>query len=103
MPRRSGADEMLLKVFSASPGARARPNAAALLREWRVPLRREIARSGAFSEYLVHQVMRLMIERSESLGLHVRGSRRGLKGQLLWLVSRLADFHEERQLPRVSL
>ena len=103
MPRRSVADEMLLKVFTASPGACARPDAARLLRELRVPLRREIARSGAFSEYLVHQVLRLMIERSESLGLHVRGSRRGLKDQLLWIMSRLAESHEERQLPRVSL
>ena len=30
-------------------------------------------RSGAFSEYLVHQVLRLMIERCEALDLYVRG------------------------------
>ena len=103
MPRRSSADELLLKVFTAAPKTRGRPKAARLLRELRQPLRREIVRSGAFSEYLVHQVLRLMIERCESLNLHVRGSRRGLKGQLLWVIARLAESHEERQLPRVSL
>jgi hypothetical protein len=103
MPRRSGADELLLKVFTAAPRSRAHLKASTLLRELRLPLRREIVRSGAFSEYLVHQVLRLMIERCESLNLYVRGSRRGLKGQLLWVIARLAESYEERQLPRVSL
>jgi hypothetical protein len=103
LPRRSGADELLLKVFTAAPRTRDRPKAATLLRELRNPLRQQILRSGAFSEYLVHQVLRLMIERCESLDLYVRGSRRGLKGQLQWVVARLAESYEERQLPRVSL
>jgi hypothetical protein len=44
-----------------------------------------------------------MIERCEALNLYVRGPRRGLKTQLLWVIARLAESHEERQLPRVSL
>src|SRR6202011_3763096 len=56
MPRRSGADELLLKVFTSAPRSRGRPKAARLLRELRNPLRQQILRSGAFSEYLVHQV-----------------------------------------------
>jgi hypothetical protein len=51
----------------------------------------------------VHQVLRLMIERCERLGLHVRAPRRELKGQLLWVVARLAESYEERKLPRVAL
>jgi hypothetical protein len=74
-----------------------------VLRELRNPLRQRIVRSGAFSEYLVHQVLRLMIERCDSLNLYVRGSRRSLKPQLLWVIARLAESYEERQLPRVSL
>jgi hypothetical protein len=96
MPRRSGADELLLKVFSTAPRGR-------VLRELRNPLRQQVVRSGAFSEYLVHQVLRLMIERCEALNLYVRGSRRPLKGQLLWVIARLAESYEERQLPRVAL
>jgi hypothetical protein len=103
LPRRSGADELLLKVFTAAPRRRSAAKAASVLREMRTPLRRQIQRSGAFSEYLVHQVLRLMIERCERLGLYVRGSRRELKGELLWLVARLAESHEERKLPRVAL
>ena len=103
MPRRTGADELLLKVFTAAPRNRNRPKASTLLREWRNPLRQQILRSGAFSDYLVHQVLRLMIERCESLNLYVRGSRRALKPQLQWVIARLAESYEERQLPRVSL
>jgi hypothetical protein len=103
MPRRSGADELLAKVFTAAPRTRSHLKASTLLREMRLPLRQQILRSGAFSEYLVHQVLRLMIERCEALNLYVRGPRRGLKAQLLWVIARLAESHEERQLPRVSL
>ena len=101
--RRSGADEWLLKVFTATPRRRSAPKAASVLRELRNPLRQRIVRSGAFSEYLVHQVLRLMIERCESLDLHLRGPRRELKAHLLWIIGRLAESYEERQLPRVAL
>ena len=94
---------MLFKVFTTAPRNRSAPKAAGVLREMRAPLRQLIQRSGAFSEYLVHQVLRLMIERCESLNLYVRSSRRGLRAQLLWVIVRLAEAYEERQLPRVSL
>jgi Putative zinc-binding metallo-peptidase len=103
MPRRSSADELLLKVFTPAPRDRASPKAASVLRELRNPLRQQILRSGPFSEYLVHQVLRLMIERCESLDLHLRGSRRDLRPHLLWVIARLAESYEERRLPRVSL
>jgi hypothetical protein len=103
MPRRSGADELLLKVFTAAPRRKSTLKAASILREMRNPLRQQFVRTGAFSEYLVHQVLRLMIERCESLDLYVRGSRRELKVQLVWVIARLAESYEERQLPRVAL
>jgi hypothetical protein len=103
LPRRSGADELLLKVFATAPRNRAAPKAASVLREMRAPLRQQIQRSGAFSEYLVHQVLRLMIARCEALNLYVRGSRRELRAELLWVVARLAESYEERKLPRVAL
>jgi len=103
MPRRSGADELLLKVFTTVPRSSRAPKAASVLRDMRNDLRLGIIRSGAFSEYLVHQVLRLMIARCESLGLYLRGSRRELKPHLLWVIARLAESYEERQLPRVAL
>jgi hypothetical protein len=107
MPRRSGADEMLLKVFTtasrARTGTRTRLKAATLLRGLRNPLRQRVLKSGAFSDYLVHQVLRLMIERCEALDLYVRGSRRELTTHLQWVIAHLAESYEERQLPRVAL
>ncbi len=103
MPRRSGADDLLLKVFTNSPRSRSAVRAATVLREMRNSLRQQIVRSGAFSEYLVHQVLRLMIERCESLNLYLRGPRRELKAHLLWVIARLSESYEERQLPRVAL
>ena len=103
MPRRSGADELLLKVFTAAPQRRTAQKAASVVRELRNPLRREIVSSGAFSEYLVHQVLRLVVARCESLDLYVRGPRRELRAHMRWLVARLAESFEERQLPHVSL
>ena len=103
LPRRSGADELLLKVFTTAPRNRASPKAASVLREMRSSLRQQILRSGAFSEYLVHQVLRLMIERCERLDLYVRSSRRELKGEVKWVVSNLAESYEDRKLPRVTL
>jgi hypothetical protein len=103
MPRRSGADELLLKVFITAPRRRSAPKAASVLREMRHSLRHEFVRTGAFSEYLVHQVLRLMIGRCERLDLYLRGSRRDLKPHLLWVAARLAESYEERRLPRVAL
>jgi hypothetical protein len=103
MPRRSGADELLLKVFTTTPRRRNAPKAATVLREMRHTLRHVSVRRAAFSEYLVHQVVRLMIERCEQLDLHVRGPRRALKAELVWVIGRLAESYEERQLPRVAL
>jgi hypothetical protein len=103
LTRRSGADELLLKVFTAAPRSSAAPRAASVLREMRNDLRLKILRSGAFSEYLVYQVLRLMISRCEALGLYLRGSRRELKPHLLWVIARLAESYEERRLPRVAL
>jgi len=103
LPRRSGADELLLKVFTTAPRNRAAPRAATLLRELRNPLRQRMVGSGGFSEYLVHQVLRLIIERCEKLNLYVRGPRRELVTHLVWVIARLAESYEERQLPRVAL
>jgi hypothetical protein len=103
MPRRTGADELLLKVFTTAPRRRSAPKAASVLREMRNSLRQQLVRSGVFSEYLVHQVLRLMIDRCEGLDLYVRGPRRELKAQLIWVIARLAESYEERQLPRVAL
>ena len=91
------------RFSTALPSRRNSPKAVSVVREWRPLLRQQLVESGAFSEYLVHQVLRLVLERCESLDLYVRGPRRELKSHLLWLVGRLAESYEERQLPRMAL
>ena len=82
LPRRSGADELLLKVFTTAPRTRVRAEGGERAARDAQPAASADQRSGAFSEYLVHQVLRLMIVRCESLNLYVRGPRRELKAQL---------------------
>ncbi len=102
-PRRLAADDLLLKIFTATPARRTAPNAAHAIRNLANPLRRQLVRSGAFGDYLVRQVLRLVIARCETLDLRVHGPRRELRTQLAWLIARLAESYEERQLPRVAL
>lgn len=103
LPRRSGADELLLQVFTSAPHSRNSVKAVSVVRELRNALRRRLVGSGVFSEYLVHQVLRLVLERCDALDLYLRGPRREVKGHLVWLLGRLAESYEERQLPRVAL
>ena len=101
--RRSGADELLLQVFTAAPRNAAAPRAASVVREMRAELRQRTVAAGICRDYLVHQILRLIVRRCDALDLYVRGPRRELRAHLTWLVSRLAERYEERQLPRVAL
>jgi hypothetical protein len=104
LPRRSGADALLLEVFTTAPRSGA-ARAAGVLRAMQNPASRRLLCSDGFNDYLVHQVLHLMIGRCEALNLHVRGAGRGraLEPQLRRLVARLAGSYEARQLPRVPL
>ncbi len=103
MPRRSGADELLLKVFTTTPRTRATARAAAVIRDLRRSLRQQAVAAGPFSDYLVQQVLRLIITRCEALGLYVQGPKRELQAHLVWLIARIAESYEERQLPDMAL
>ena len=78
-PTRRDEDELLERVFSREPGRR-RLRAATFLRRLRPRLHRAIAAREHCGEYLVHQVMRVAIHRSQELGLYVgRGQRRSAR------------------------
>ncbi len=103
LTRRSGADELLLQVFTAAPRNASVPRAASVVRERRAQLRQQLVATGACRDYLVHQILRLILRRCEALNLYVRGPRRERDAHLLWLVRRLAESYGERQLPRVAI
>jgi len=72
-------DELLERVFTRDPGRRPL-RAATFLRRLRPRLHRAIAAREHCGEYLVHQVMRAAIHRSQELGLYVgRGQRRSAR------------------------
>jgi hypothetical protein len=69
------ADRLLNRVFSPTPGSRPL-SAAALLRSHKPQLIASMIRSTGVDRYGAYQVLRTAIQRSERLGLHVRGSQR---------------------------
>jgi hypothetical protein len=78
-PTRRDEDELLERVFTREPG-RSRLRAATFLRRLRPRLHRAIAAREHCGEYLVHQVMRAAIHRSQELRLYVgRGQRRSAR------------------------
>jgi len=69
------ADRGLLRIFTRSPSARAR-SAAALLRAHKKQLLASTVSATGAERYLVHQIMRTLITRSEDLTLFVSGRQR---------------------------
>src|SRR5579862_2088528 len=70
--RRGLADELLKRAFTPEPTRRVRPRAASFLREQSRTLVPAVARAMAIDPYSVEQVARMLIERSERLGLFLR-------------------------------
>jgi hypothetical protein len=87
------ADEYILRVFGPKPAAGRRMRAATLIRRLKQPLRRAVAQRLDASEYLVHQVLRLLIERCEALGLYARDPVRIARPRVERLVYRIARLH----------
>jgi hypothetical protein len=74
-PRGTLADPLLQRLFTSTPGSRPVP-AAALLRAHKTQLLASMIRRTAVDRYAAQQVLRTAIERSDRLGLYVRGSQR---------------------------
>ena len=96
-------DRSLLRLFARQGKGRRRMSAARLLRERTPELRRRIARRLDVSEYLVGEVVRHMISRCRSLGLHLRGSRRHAQRRAERLVARQVARAMRQFGPRLSL
>jgi hypothetical protein len=88
-----GADQYILRVFGPKPATGRRLRAATLIRRLKLPLRRAVAQRLDASEYLVHQVLRLLIEHCEALGLYARDPVRIARPRVERLVYRIARLH----------
>lgn len=102
--RRGLADEFLHRLFP--PGEIQRKGvmrAATLLRANRKALIASVSRKLGLERYSVQQIVRMLIERSETLKLYVRGNRRDAVRSARWLLERLASLYAQGETPHLRL
>jgi hypothetical protein len=103
MIRRGLADELLQRAFSHERARRSTPSAAALLRADARRLTAAVARALGTERYSVEQVLRMLIERCEHLGLYVRGNRREALRYTRWMLERLTGLYSQGETPQLPL
>ena len=74
LDRRKAYDEDLLRLFTAPPGDRDRPTAAAFLSRLRPELRRRVAHATGEYQYTIDRVLKSIIERCRKLNLRLSRS-----------------------------
>ena len=53
--------------------------------------------------YSIHQILRILIERSETLKLFVQGNRRDALRHCRWMLERLARLYSQGETPHLPL
>jgi hypothetical protein len=101
--RRGLTDELLKRIFSAQRLRRGAMRASALLRAQKNPLVNAVARELGMERYSVHQILRMLIERSESLQLFVQGNRRDAIRHSRWMLERLVRLYSQGETPHLPL
>ena len=101
--RRGLADALLQWLFSPQRPRRNAMRAATLLRTHQKALIASVSRELGLARYSVQQIMRMLIERSDTLNLYVRGNRRNAVRNSRWLLERLADLYSQGKTPRLPL
>ena len=101
--RRSLSDELLARVFTDRRPARNALRASAMLRAGKAQLVTALVRELGVERYSVYQILRLAIERSEKLGLYVRGNRRDALRNAHWLLARLLRLYSQAESPQLTL
>ena len=101
--RRGLADELLQRAFSHERARRSTPTAATLLRAHERRLSAVVARVLRAERYSVEQILRMLIERSEHLGLYVRGNRRDALRYSRWMLERLTGLYSQGETPQLPL
>ena len=101
--RRGLADEYLHRLFAPGPARRSAVRAATLLRANQKALIAAVSRELELERYSVQQIVRMLIERSETLKLYVRGNRRDAVRNARWLLERLASLYAQGETPHLRL
>jgi hypothetical protein len=101
--RRGLADELLRKIFSAERPSRRASRACAFLRALKPRTLARIGREAGVELYTVQQIHRMVIERSETLKLFVRGNRRHVLRHVQWMLLRLTRLYGQGETPHLAL
>jgi hypothetical protein len=101
--RRGLADELLQRAFTPERMRRGATRAAALLRGHRRQLTGSVARTLGVERYSVEQILRMLVERSERLNLHVRGNCRDALRYSRWMLERLTGLYSQGETPHLPL
>jgi Putative zinc-binding metallo-peptidase len=101
--RRGLTDELLQRIFTAERPRRAVSRAGAFLRTHKSSLINSVARELGLERYSVEQILRMIIERSDTLKLYVRGNRRDAIHHSRWMLTRLARLYSQGETPPLIL
>jgi len=101
--RSEEADALLLRVFERRPARRGATRAATFLRARRRELLEGAQQLVDHDHYTLHQVLRLAIERSDTMQLYLRGSERNALPHARWLLGSLTRLLGERERPHLNL
>jgi hypothetical protein len=96
-------DELLKRIFGVQRLRRGATRACALLRSQKSSLINGVARELGMDRYSVQQILRILIERSESLELFVQGNRRDAIRHSRWMLALLARLYSQGETPHLSL
>ena len=102
MYRRTVTDHLLERVFTAERLRRA-TRASTFLRAHSLHLVNATMRELHAERYSVEQILRIVVERAEKLGLWMRGSRRDALRHARWMLVYLTRLYAQGESPRLSL
>jgi hypothetical protein len=101
--RSEAADGLLLRVFARAPRRSGATRAASFLRSHRRELLAGAQRQSDADSYTLHQVLRLAVDRSDTMQLYLRGSQRNALPHARWLLGGLVRVLGERERPQLNL
>jgi hypothetical protein len=102
MYRRTVTDHLLERVFGSERLGRSR-RASTFLRGHTQTLVNAVMRELDAERYSVEQILRIVVERAEKLGLWVRGSSRDALRHARWMLVYLTRLYAQGESPRLAL
>jgi hypothetical protein len=102
MYRRTVTDHLLERVFTSERQRRAR-RASTFLRAHSLHLVNATMRELHAERYSVEQILRIVVERADKLGVWVRGSSRSALRHARWMLVYLTRLYAQGESPRLSL